>query len=164
VLLLCASCKARPERFATEATYDAPRSGLRVVAFAKGAVPPGRDMATGVAVVAVVCPAATHAGRPIRLDVAPDTAEPRTVSVTDRAAKTSLPWVPGRRDVSLTQALDAAGYGTPDAEEVAELADALDSVALGPKGVRIAGQTRTLLVAKVDFTAHARPTLASCAP
>jgi len=122
-----------------------------------------QDLATNVPAVAVVCPM-KKVGHPFRLEVAPTNAATRTVEVTDGKTTTSMSWATSFREGSLAHALDAAGYGTPDAAELAELADAVDSVALGPKGTRIAGQTRTLTVEPVDFEAKAPPTLASCSP
>jgi hypothetical protein len=162
-LLLVASCKSGPERFATTATYTAPRSAVRVVVYAKGAVPAHQDLATNAAAEVVVCPT-SKVGHAVRLAIAPMNAKPRTVAVTDGSATTSMSWEPTYREGSLTRALAAAGFPPPDPTELAELADAIDSVALGPKGTRIAGQTRTLVVAPVDFEAHAPPTIASCTP
>ena len=162
-MLFVASCKRGPEHFATTATYLAPRSGVRVVAFASGEVPPNQDLATNATAIAVVCPA-KKVGHAIHLQVAGMNTHPRTVRVTDGAKTTSMSWEAGQRELSLANAFEDAGLGVPDSAELSELADAIESVALGPKGTRIAGQTRTLTVAPVDFEAHGPPTIASCPP
>ncbi|HEY1958179.1 MAG TPA: hypothetical protein VGH28_21315 [Polyangiaceae bacterium] len=145
-MLLLASCHRGPEPFATRATYDAPKSGVRAIVYAKGNVQPGHDLADGSSAVVILCPT-TKAGRPFRMDVTPENTAPREPTVT-----------------KLTRELDGAAYPMPDPTEIAELADCIDGVAVGPKGTRIAGQTHRLMVASVDFVARAEPTLASCAP
>ena len=145
-MLIVASCHRGAEPFSIEATYDAPKSGVRAIVWSTGTVAAGRDLAEGVPATAILCPK-TKAGHPIGIDVKPPN-DPRrepTVSV-------------------LTKALDGAGYALPDPTELAELADTIDAVPLGPKGTRIAGQTHQLVVASVSFEAHAAPTIESCAP
>ena len=145
-MLFVASCHRGPEPFTIEATYDAPKSGVRAIVWSSGTVPPGHDVGDGAPVTAILCPK-TKAGRPVGVDVPPPNAKNRPATVT-----------------SLTRALDGAGYPLPDATELAELADAVDAIALGPKSTRIAGQTHQLDVASVKFEAHQAPTIESCAP
>ena len=161
--LIVASCHRGPEPFATKATYLAAKSGVRVIAYAKGAVPPQRDTTSDAPALAIVCPTG-KVGRPFRIDVPPGDVSPRNVTVSDSGKTTTMSWMPGFREGSLTRALTEAGYGPPDAAELAEIADDVDAVALGPKSTRIAGQTHALTVAPVDFETNAPPTIASCSP
>lgn len=159
--MLVASCKSGPEHFSIEATYVAARTGARVLVYATGEAPTRSALATTASAVAVVCPT-TKVGRPVELEVAPPNASPRTVKLTGLAAPATLSWAAPEREASLSRVFSSAGYGTPDVAELAELPDAINSVARGPNGVRIAGQTRVLVVEPVDFEARHSPTLASC--
>jgi len=161
-VLLVASCHHGPEPFATRGAYVAPKSGVRVLLYAKGTVPPHQDLANDAATIAVVCPT-TKVGRPFRFEVAPGRASPRNVVVTTSATITE-PWSATSREAALSRAFADAGYAPPDAAELAEIADAVDGIALGPKATRIAGQTMALTVESVEFEATAPPTLASCSP
>lgn len=163
IVASAAGCKHHPEAFATTAIYDAPKSGIRVIAYAKGAVQPNEDLANDASAVAVLCPAAKK-GHPLRLDVPPTNVAPRNVSVSGIAGTAPMPWTTGYREVTLASILVAAGYPPPDPAELAEIAESIDAVAFGPKGTKIAGQTHTLVVASVDFEATSAPTIASCSP
>ena len=149
--------------FATKATYVAPKSGVRVIAYAKGAVLRHQDSTSDAPALAIVCPTG-KAGRPFEIDVPPGNVSSRNVTVKDSGKTTTMSWMPGFREGSLTRALTEAGYGAADATELAEIADDVDAVALGPKITRIAGQTHALTVASVEFETDAPPTIASCSP
>src|SRR5512142_1425064 len=140
-LLLVACRRDRP--FTTLATYDAPKSGFRLIVDATGIVPPDEDLAPGVPTVAIVCPKSS-AGHPLRVDV-----NGRTAIVTDGAKSTPVAW----NAPALRRALVDAGYA-PDAAEIDESLGAIEGVSYGPKGTRMPGQTRALAVVKVDFSGH----------
>ena len=163
-MLLLASCKRGPEPFATKVTYEARKSGFDVIVYSKGRVQPYQDLTDDAPTVAVVCPRG-KVGHPFRIDLPPwNRPPPHDVTVSLGAKTTSMSWEPAYREGTLTRALSEAGFGTPDAAELAELPDSIGSVSTGPKGTRIAGQTLALFVGPADFQAQAAPTIASCSP
>lgn len=152
LLLVVVACRGdRP--WTTLATYDAPKSGLRIVVDASGVVPPGEDlMPVGVPTVAIICPKA--AGHALRVDVGGSRA-----TVTDgAAASTGIKWT--AKD--LEREIGAAGYASVDHAEIEEAIDSINGVSWGPKGTRMPGQTHHLGVVKVDFTAHAPASAKLC--
>ena len=68
MVVVCLLACRRDRPFTTLATYDAPKSGFRLIVDATGIVPRDEDM-TGGPVTAIVCP--KSAGHPIRIDHAP---------------------------------------------------------------------------------------------
>ena len=151
LVLFAVACRGdRP--WTTLATYDAPKSGVRVVVDASGVVPANEDlMPVGVPTVAILCP--TSAGHALRVDVSGARA-----TVTDGATSSGIKWT--AKD--LEREIGAAGYATVDHAEVEEAIDAINGVSWGPKGTRMPGQTHHLGVVKVDFTAHAPITVKVC--
>jgi hypothetical protein len=150
-LVVCLFACRRDRPFTTLATYDAPKSGFRLVVDATGIVPPDEDLATGVPAVAIVCPksSAAHA---LRIDVSGPKA-----TVTDGAKTTVIPW----NAPAFTRALIDAGYSI-DAAEIDESLGAVEGVSEGPKATRMPGQTRALAVVNVDFSAHAPASVGHC--
>lgn len=150
IVLALVACRGdRP--WTTIATYDAPKSGFRLVVDASGVVPSGEDvMPVGVPTVAVVCP--KSAGHALRVDVGGSRA-----TVTDGASSSSIKWTV----TELEREIGLAGY-TTDHAEIEEAIASIDGVSLGPKGTRMPGQTHHLDVVKVDFTAHAPISVKIC--
>jgi hypothetical protein len=147
LVMALASC-ARSRSFETRATYDAPKTGFRMIVDATGTVPPNEDLGAGFSTV-LVCPRAASA-RELRIDLPPYAPATRSVVAHDGATATTLPWDWKTAAASLTRALASVGY-TPDAAEVEEAVGVIDGVGEGPKATTMPGQTKTLTVVGVDF-------------
>ncbi|HEX4517698.1 MAG TPA: hypothetical protein VGH87_16955 [Polyangiaceae bacterium] len=152
VVAVLVACGRGDRPFTTLATYDAPKSGFRLVVDATGVVPPGEDLTPlGVPTVAVFCPKSV--GHALRVDVAGPHA-----TLTDGAKSSAMPWTAAE----LTRVLGAAGYAAIDHAEIEEALASINGVSWGPKGTRMPGQTHALGVVKIDFTAHAPINVKMC--
>ncbi|HEX4512792.1 MAG TPA: hypothetical protein VH054_04625 [Polyangiaceae bacterium] len=158
-VLLLASCKPSAEHFSTRAEYEATRSGVRFVVYALGTTDSEEHVRFASPAVVVVCPL-TNAGRPTRIDVA--SGDTNTPVMTTQQLGT-LSWQSASRVGSLMSVLAAGSYPTPDATELTEIADAIDSVARGPSETRIAGQTHEVIASSVDFRTTDAPSFRDCA-
>ena len=159
LLLLVASCKPSAEHFSTRVEYDATRSGARFVVYASGTTDSNEHVRFASPATVIVCPLAA-AGRPTRIEVASGVSTSPVITSNELGA---LSWQPASRAASLMSVLAARGYPAPDATELTEIVDAIDSVARGPAETRIAGQTHEIMAGSVDFRTKKAPTLDDCA-
>jgi hypothetical protein len=146
--LVLASCTGG-RSYATRATYDAPKSGFRMIVDAVGSVPPGEDLGAGISTV-LVCPRGAPSARELRIDLSSASTAPRSVVAHDGTTSTPLAWDFKASTASLTRALAGVGF-TPDAAEVEEAVRTIEGVGEGPKGTPMPGQTHALTVVTIDF-------------
>ena len=145
-LLVVAGCQT-DYTFATVAVYEAPRSGCAVRIEGSGVVRAGHDVSSAASGRLTLGPLGqAHAGR-----------APSVLQVALREGRVEIASVLGvegdvvNRDRAFLSRLVSQAGCAPVAEEVDELASAIEGVLLGPKGTLMEGQSRALRVVSTTF-------------
>ncbi len=127
--------------FTTIAIYYAKDSNLKVKIIAKGFVLDGDDLTDGLSTGEITSLKFTDT-----IYFQANTTEVISLEYRDTNIK-----IPSSFTTSLAHCLDKIGHSTYNKQELVELGEIISSIAYGPKGTYVNGQTDLIKVISVDF-------------
>lgn len=137
-----------PKPFATRATYDAPKSGFRIVIDASGVIAPGADVTDDGVWTAEVSPIGSTNAKTVNIQSAPNTS---ATVVVDAQDSMSVDWSSRNSESFFRQVLELAGYTNLSDAEIGEAVRAIECAKSGPKATLLPGQTTSLTAVEVNY-------------